>query len=534
MSVDAVVIGAGANGLVTATLLARAGLTVVVLERNDRVGGCAQTTELTPGFRCPTLAHTAAIDPRLVKTLDLVRYGLEILRSPALACAPSYDGAALVLWRDLPRAVEEIRRFSSNDADRYPRFLESFARISGVLREVAAAIPPDMDDPGAADLLQLLKTGRMVRALGKADAHRLLRWMPMPVADLASDWFEGEPLRATIAAGGVLGSFLGPRSSGSAAILLWLGAGEGHPLAAGWLAKGGPGAVSTALAEAAAAAGVQIRTGADVARIEVVDETATGVTLASGETISCRAVVSGIDPKRTLLGLVDPIALEPEVIRRLQNLRARGTLAKVNYAVASLPQFTALAARDRAERDAALSGRIRVAPNLDYIERAFDAAKYGACSDEPWVELTIPSLVDSTLAPRDQHVVSAYVQYAPYHLRNESWDAARDRLTDAATRTIARYAPGFASTIVAREAITPRDLECRYGLTGGHIFHGELALDQWFVTRPLLGWARYATPIRNLFLCGSGTHPGTGLDGRSGANAAAAIARTLVRRTRAV
>jgi len=529
---DVVVIGGGHNALIAATLLAGAGLKTLVLEKRDEVGGCAATGEVAPGFRCPTLAHSVAIDSGVLKTLNLARHGLEILRSPVLACAPSYDGAALVLWRDLPRAVEEIRRSSSNDADRYPRFLESFARISGVLREVAAATPPDIADPGAADLLQLLKTGRMFRALGKADAHRLLRWMPMPVADLASDWFDGEPLRATIAAGGILGSFLGPRSGGSAAGLLWLGAGEGHPLAAGWIAKRGPGAVSTALAEAAAAAGVQIRTGADVARIEVIDETATGVTLASGETIACRAVVSGIDPKRTLLGLVDPIALEPEVIRRLQNLRARGTLAKVNYAVSSLPQFTALAGRDRAERDAALSGRVRLAPNLDYIERAFDAAKYGAFSDEPWVELTIPSLVDSTLAPRDQHVVSAYVQYAPYHLRNESWDTARDRLADAATRTIARYAPDFASTIVAREVITPRDLECRYGLTGGHIFHGELALDQLFVARPLLGWARYATPIRNLFLCGSGTHPGTGLDGRSGANAASAIARRLMKTSR--
>ena len=455
---------------------------------------------------------------------------MELLRPAAAACAPTLDGSALVLWRDTARAAEEIRSFSPKDADQYPRFITSFERISGVLRAVATTTPPDIDDPGAADILQLLKTGRRFRALGKADSYRLLRWISMPVADLASEWFESEPLRATVAAGGILGSFLGPRSAGSAAVLLLLGAGEGHPLAAGWSAKGGPGALATALAGAARAAGVEIRTDAEVARIEIGDESATGVTLRTGETLTARAVVSGVDPKRTFLGLVDPMHLAPELIRRLQNIRARGTLAKVNYAVSALPRFSALAKRDQREQDAALSGRVRLAPNLDHIERAFDSAKYGAVSDDPWIELAIPSIADSSLAPTGQHVVSAYVQYAPYHLREGTWDAAKDRLGDTATRTIARYAPGFESSIVAREVITPRDLECTYGLTGGHIFHGELALDQFFVTRPLLGWARYATPIRNLFLCGSGTHPGTGLDGQSGANAAREILSAIGRR----
>jgi phytoene dehydrogenase-like protein len=235
--------------------------------------------------------------------------------------------------------------------------------------------------------------------------------------------------------------------------------------------------------------------------------------------------VSGLDPKRTLLGLIEPMHLEPELIRRVQNIRMRGTLAKINYAVSSLPRFAGLVTLDDRQQREALSGRVRLAPHLDSIERAFDAAKYGAASDEPWIELTIPSIVDPALAPANQHVVSAYVQYAPYELRQGTWQTERDRLGDTATRTIARYAPGFESSIVAREVITPLDLEGTYGLTGGHIFHGELALDQFFLTRPQLGWARYATPIRNLFLCGSGTHPGTGLDGRSGANAAKQVLR---------
>ncbi len=526
MSFDTVIIGGGVNGLVTAAFLARAGRKVLVLERSDRVGGGARTTELAPGFRCPTLAHVASIDPAIARDLDLTRHGLRIIRPDADACAPTVGDRSLVLWRDQARAAEEIRGFSAADADRYPRFLASFSRIAAVLRGVCDSIPPSIDEPNAADLFGLLKTGRAFRGLGKTDAYRLLRWMPMPVADLASEWFESEPLRSVVAAGGVLGSFLGPRSAGSAALLLLLGAGEGQPIANGWFAAGGPGALAEALAAAARQAGVEIRTLADVARINVVDEAATGVTLTTGEVISATAVISNVDPKRTLLDLVGATHLGPEFVRRMQNFRAHGTLAKINCAVDALPRFTSLQSRRDDQQMAALSGRIRLARDIDTIERAFDAAKYGGFAEEPWIELTIPSITDPALAPAGRHVVSAYVQYAPYHLRGASWDDERDRLGDAATRTIARYAPTFESSIVAREVITPLDLERTYGLTGGHIFHGEIALDQFFVTRPLLGWARYTTPIEHLFLCGSGTHPGAGLDGRSGALAAREVLKT--------
>jgi phytoene dehydrogenase-like protein len=345
--------------------------------------------------------------------------------------------------------------------------------------------------------------------------------MPMAVADLVGEWFESEPLRATIAAGGVLGSFLGPWSAGSAAVLLLLGAGEGHPVANGWLARGGIGAVVDALASAAHQAGVEIRTGAEVGRIDIgPDGAAIGVTRTSGEGIAARAVASNADPKRTLLGLVDPIHLAPDLVRRVQNIRAHGTLAQIDYTVSSLPRFAGV------QQPAALSGRIRLARDIDGIERAFDAAKYGGVPDEPWIELTIPSIADPSRGATGQHVISAHVQYAPYHLRGTTWDAERDRLGAAATRTIARYAPGFESSVITRDVITPLDLERTYGLTGGHIFHGELALDQFFVTRPLLGLARYGTPIRNLYICGSGTHPGTGLNGRSGALAAKEIIKS--------
>jgi len=526
---DAIVIGGGINGLVTAAMLARSGLKTIVLERTDRPGGCARTTEIAPGFRCPTLAHTAAIDPAIVRSLALERHGLTIVRPLANVLAPSEDGRALVLWADVARAGESIRAFSARDADRYPEFVRGFRAVAGVLRTVLASAAPSIDDPSAGDLIELLKAGRAFRSLSKADAYRLLRWMPMSVADLVGEWFEGEPLRAAIAAGGIIGAFLGPRSAGSAAVLLLLGARDGEPTGSGWLVAGGPGALADALSAAANAAGVEIRTGAEVARVDVADGTATGVALATGEQLTARVVVSALDPKRTLLGLIDPIELAPEFVRRVQNIRAHGTLAKVNYATASLPRFQSVASLDASQHAAALSGRIRLAPTTDAIERAFDAAKYGSCSAEPWVELTIPSISDASLAPKGQHVVSAYVQYAPYHLRGGSWETERDRLEASATRTIERYAPGFEASIVARDVITPLDLERTYGLTGGHIFHGELALDQLFVTRPLLAWARYQTPIRNLFLCGSGTHPGTGLDGRSGALAATQIIKSAKR-----
>jgi phytoene dehydrogenase-like protein len=526
---DAIVIGGGVNGLVCATLLAKAGVKTLVLERTDRVGGCARTTELAPGFRCPTLAHAAAIDPSIVRSLGLERHGLAIVRPDAAACAPTKDGRALVLWRDSARASGEIRAWSAEDASRYPAFLASFANISTVMRALIASPPPSIDDPSAGDVIELLKSGRRFRRLGKADAYRLLRWLPMAVADFASEWFESEPLRATIAAGGILGSFLGPWSAGSTALLLLLGAGEGHPIASGWFARGGVGGIAEALEAAARQAGVEIRAGAEVARIDTANGAATGVTLASGEQVAARAVISGVDPKRTLLGFVDPVELEPDFIRHVQNIRTRGTLAKINYAVAALPRFAGLTRLAADQQSAALSGRVRLAANIDAVERAFDAAKYGGFADEPWIELTVPSIADANLAPAGQHVVSAYVQYAPYHLRATTWDGERERLAAAATRTIEQYAPGFSASVVAREVITPLDLERSYGLTGGHIFHGELALDQLFVTRPLLGWSRNATPIRSLFLCGSGTHPGTGLDGRSGMLAASEITRALKR-----
>jgi phytoene dehydrogenase-like protein len=532
---DVIIVGGGHNGLVCAAFLAKAGLKTLVLERADRVGGCARTSDLAPGFRCPTLSHAATIDSAIVRALGLEHHGLRTLVPEADICAPVVDGPALTLWRDPARAVQEIRAVSPADADAYPRFLERVSRISRVLHALCAALPPALDGLTVSDLvdsLELLKAARAFRALGKADAYRLLRWLPMAVADLASEWFATEPLRATLAASGILGSFLGPRSAGSTAVLLLLSAGEGRPIAPGWFARGGTGAVADALSAAARQAGAELRCGVEVTGIRVTSGRATGVVLSSGEELQGHAVVSNLDPKRTFLGLLDPMHLTPEFTRRVKHIRARGTLAKVNLAVSALPHLKSLKALDNDAQRAAMSGRIRLARNTDAIEHAFDFAKYGAMSPEPWMELTVPSILDPGLAPPGQHVVSAYVQYAPYALRGTSWDMERDTLTNNAVRTIEQYAPGFTASVVAGETITPLDLERTYGLTGGQIFHGELAIDQLFLARPVLGWARYGTPIGGLYLCGAGTHPGTGLNGRSGALAARVVIRDASARRR--
>ncbi len=383
--------------------------------------------------------------------------------------------------------------------------------------------PPDIDDPASANVWDLLLTGRKIRGLGDKDLYRLFRWAPMAVADLVAEWFENELLRGTIAAQGIFGTFLGPWSAGSSASLLLRAASDGNPAGNATYVMGGTGALTTAMAIAVQAAGVEIRTNAEVAHIKVKDGKAVGVVLSNGDEIDARAVVSNADPKRTLLGMVDPQHLAPSFLQRLQHYRMNGTVAKVNLALNGLPSFTGV----NGNAASLLGGRIQVSPDVDYLEHAFDASKYGEFSQHPYLEATIPTLQDPSLAPAGKHVMSIYMQYAPYKLRDTDWDSQRDALGDVVVNTLAEYAPDLPGKIEAREVITPKDLEQTYGLTGGHIFHGELALDQLFTMRPLLDWAQYRTPVAGLYLCGSGTHPGNGLTGGSGANAAREIAKDL-------
>jgi phytoene dehydrogenase-like protein len=370
----------------------------------------------------------------------------------------------------------------------------------------------------------MLKTGRALRKLGKKDMYRVLRWGPMAAADLVAEFFETELLRATVAARGIFGTALGPWSAGSSLVLLIRAAGDPNPAGSASMPVGGIGAVTQAMAAAAKEARAEIRCDAEVSEVRVKDGAANGVVLVNGEEIAARAVISNADPRRTLLRLVDPAHLAPDFVMKLQHYRMPGTVAKVNLALSALPKFTALSADGEA-----LHGRLHIGPEIDYLERAFDDSKYGAFSQHPYLEVTIPSLTDPTLAPAGKHVMSIYMQYAPFKLKAGDWKSQRDALGNAVVKTLSEYAPNLACMVENGQIITPQDLEDTYGLTGGHIFHGELALDQFFTTRPLLDWARYRTPIRHLYLCGSGTHPGAGLTGGSGMNAAREILKELKR-----
>ena len=526
---DVIIVGGGHNGLVAAFYLAKAGFKPLVLERRAQVGGAAITEEFHPGFRCSTLAHnTGPLRADIVRDMQLEQHGLKLTTPDVSTVSLLPDGRALVLYSDEKKAAQEIAQWSQKDSASYADFGAALGKIGKVIGQALALTPPNIDHPSSGDLWGMLKTGRSIRNLGKKDLYRVLRWGPMAVADLAAEFFDTEPLRATIAARGIFGTFLGPWSAGSALVLLLRAAADATPAGSVQFPAGGAGAITLAMATAAKQAGAEIRTGADIAEIRVKDGVATGVVLTSGEEISARAVVSNADPKRTLMRLVDPAHLSPDFIQKIKNYRSMGTVAKINLALSALPEFTALKTGSRITGNGnLLHGRIQISPEIDYLERAFDESKYGNFSRQPYIEITFPSLSDPSLAPAGQHVMSIYMQYAPYKLKNSDWESQRTALGETVVKTIANYAPNLPQSILRHQIITPKDLEETYGLTGGHIFHGELALDQFFTMRPLLDWARYQTPIERLYLCGNGTHPGTGLTGGSGANAAREIVKAL-------
>jgi phytoene dehydrogenase-like protein len=521
---DVVIIGGGHNGLVAAFYLAKAGFKPLVLERRQQTGGAAITEEFSPGFRCSTLAHTAGpIRPDIIRDMDLARHGLKLITPEIGAVALTPDGRALALYNDVQRTAAEIAKFSKKDSTKYAEFQQSLEKVGKVISDALRLAPPNIDNPSGGDLWGMLQTGRAIRKLGKKDMYRLLRWGPMAVADLVSEFFETELLRATIATRGIFGTFLGPWSAGSSMVLLIRAAGDSHPAGSAFYARGGMGALTQAMTAAARQAGAEIRTGVDVREVRIKNGVANGIVLSNGEEIEARTVISNADPKRTFLKLVDPTHLAPDFVQKVKNYRAPGTVAKINLALSGLPEFTAL----KGSSNDAMKSRIHIGPEIDYLEHAFDESKYGKFSRQPYLEVTIPSLSDSSLAPAGKHVMSIYMQYAPFKLKDGDWDSQRSALGDAVANTLAQYAPNLPGLIVDGQIITPKDLEETYGLTGGHIFHGELALDQFFTTRPLLDWARYQTPITNLYLCGSGTHPGDGLTGGSGANAAREIVKQL-------
>ena len=520
---DIIIIGGGHNGLVAACYLAKAGLKTLVLERREIVGGAAVTEEIHPGFHCSTLANSAApFFPQIVKNLKLDRYGLEFITPAVKALALAPEARSICIYNDIAQTIRELENVSAKDAQSYPEFERSFSRIGKMLAPLLTMTPPAIEHPSPGELWNLGKLGRSFRGLGKQDAYRLLRWGPMAVADLVAEWFETETLRAVVAARGIFGAFAGPWSAGTSTGLLWQAALDGHAIGPTAFVKGGMGALTEALRSAAQNAGVEIRTGTTVEKIEATEDRAARVLLKTGEEIAARALVSNADPRTTFLKLVDPVCLDPSFLQKIQNYRAAGVSAKINLALSGLPSFVGVEGKDASTN---LSGRIHIGPDIDYLERAFDAAKYGDYSRQPYMDITIPSLLDPALAPAGAQVMSVYVQYAPYKLKDGDWHSRREEFADSVIDVLSNYAPNLKELIVARQVITPLDLEETYGMSGGHIHHGEQSLDQFFTFRPVIGWAQYRTPIKGLYLCGAGTHPGGGVTGGPGANAAREIIR---------
>ncbi len=531
---DAIVVGGGHNGLVCAAYLAKAGLRALVLEKREHVGGGLATSEIAPGARVPALAHTVGrFRASVARDLDLYSHGLRLVQPHVRAVSLRPGAAPITLWGDPDQTASELARTSRHDAAAWLELDRRVRAHAGVLDRLMSLTPPDPASPALADVLGALRVGLRYRGLGTTDAREFLRVLPMPIADLLEDHFDTDGLRAAVATRGMRFTSLGPRSAGSTQVMLADSAGNDGGLAGETVyARGGPGALADALASAARSHGAEIRTSAEVAAIREADGRTTGVALASGAQIGADVVVGGVDPKRLLLGLIDPEALGPQLGWQAGNLRLDGVTAKVNLALSDLPRFTGL--EGDADRDR-LRGRILVAPDVGYLDRAADAAKYGCTSGEPWLEATIPSLVDPLLVDGGakagiRHVMSVLLQAAPYKLRDGDWDACRDELGDLAIRTLETVAPGIGALVTGRQVLTPIDLERDYGFSGGHPFHGEPSLDQWFAWRPLLGWARYRMPLEGLYLCGAGAHPGGGVTGTPGRNAAREIVADWRRR----
>ncbi len=525
---DVVVIGGGVNGLTAAAYLARAGLSTVVVERREVLGGVAVTEEFAPGFRVSTLLHAAGpFVPSIARELDLARHGLSWIETETRVFAPSVDGGAFALYGDAARTGRELEKVSPHDAKGWVTFHESLGRIGRVLEPLVRMTPPSIDDPSFGEMWELFGVGRKFKALPRRDAFRLLRWGPMAVADLVSEFFETERLRAVVAARGIYGTFAGPWSAGTSLGIILQAATDPNAAGPATFVRGGMGALTQALADAARGFGAEVRTGATVSSVAVRDGRATGVVLSTGEEILARAVVSSADPKRTLLSLVDPGELSPDFVWRIKNYRSNGALAKVNLALSALPDFPSA----KVLGPNVLAGRIHIGPDIDYLEQAYDAAKHGDFSPRPYCDVTIPTLTDPGLAPQGKHVMSVVSQFAPRKLKAGDWKSKKEALGDAVVETLAAYAPGLPKLVEKRQVLTPEDLETTFGLTGGHVFHGEHSLDQLFTMRPVLDWAQYRTPVGGLYLCGAGTHPGGGVTGAPGANASREVAKDLRGRT---
>ncbi|MBK8986896.1 MAG: NAD(P)/FAD-dependent oxidoreductase [Chloroflexi bacterium] len=520
---DAIIVGAGHNGLTAAAYLAQAGHRVLVVEQRPLSGGVAATEEVWPGFHVNTGAPDAGLFPEtIVRELFLKMHGLEFRQGPTAVFAPQPHGHALTLWHDETQTVQDIAHFNQLDAARYPAFVRQVARFAAIWGEIMAQTPPDLMALDLNDAASWGKIGWQLKRLGDHDMMEFLRVLPLALSDYLDEWFEGDALKGALAVDGLVGSQLGPRSAGTTLLFFYRHA---NGFMNGRIPRGGMGQLSAALAAAAQSYGAVICTGTAVQQILVNDDDqATGVRLADGAELTSRVILSSADPRRTLFGLIGPQKLEPRFMRAVRSIIYRGCTAKVNLALSGLPEFVGQTT------EAQLTGRIRIAPDLTYLEKAYDAAKYGRISPHPFLDATIPSLLDPTLAPAGQHIMGITMQYAPYALRSGDWQTERERLGDLIIQTMAQYAPDLPLLIGQRQVLTPLDWEQMYGLAEGSIHHGQMGLEQLLVMRPVSAWGQYRTPIKNVYLCGAGAHPGGGVTGAPGRNAAREVLSVLPKR----
>lgn len=529
---DAIVVGGGHNGLVTAAYLARAGWKVLVLERRSLVGGAAVTEAVFPGYRVSTAAYLVSLlQDKVVRDLELHRFGYVVLPKEPAYFAPYLDGRRLFMYADQQRTMAEIARFSARDAARYPAYNQVIDRVARFVEPMLLEAPPNLPPRSAADLGALGRLGWRAARLSPGQLGEVARMFTASARALLDDWFESDELKLALATDGVIGTNGGPASPGTAYVLLHHVMGGVGGVRGLWgFVKGGMGALSEAIRRSAEAAGAEIQTDAEVDHIVIREGQAEGVVLADGRDYRARTIISNADPRRTLLHLVGRRHLPTDFAAQIDRYRCEGSSFKINLALGELPNYlaepgTTLGPQHR--------GTTHLCASLDDLEHAWDDAKYGQPSREPLLEITIPSAYDPTLAPPGKHLLSIFAQYAPYRLREGTWDAAtKDRFVQRVIDIVARYAPNIRTSIEHVHALSPLDLETTYGLTGGNIFHGDLSPDQLFALRPVAGWARYETPIEGLFLCGSGTHPGGGVTGAPGHNAAQRILSSAGRRRR--
>ncbi len=519
---DAIVIGAGHNGLIAAAYLAKAGHKVLVLERRHVVGGAAVSEEVFPGFTFSVLSYVVSLfRPSIIRELDLPRHGMELIPLET-SFTPHQGGPGLCRWPEAGRTRQEISRFSAKDAEIYPEFSLTMTKMARFTRNIIDSPAPDPTSLMPKELMALLRMGKSFSG-GTSFLDLQAKLLTMSGVDFLDRWFESDALKAPMSCSGIIGTYLGVRSPGTAYVLLHHYMGEIDGAFRSWgFSKGGTGGVSMACARAAESFGTEIRTEAPVQKVLIKNGRATGVVLENGDELQAKLVVSNCDPRLTFFGLVGEEHLDDEFAQRIERYKFRGSSGKVNFAVDRVPQF------EGREGTAHLRGDVAIAPSIDYLERAYDEAKYGDFSRRPYINLVVPSLLDPSVAPPGKHVVSCFVQYAPYNLKEgpEMWPEKAEAFGDTVTDTVEEFAPGFQKSILHRQVVTPWDMEQEYGLSEGNIFQGELSLEQLLFQRPAAGYSRYKTPIKNLWMSGSGTHPGGGIMGAPGQLAAKTILKS--------